>query len=413
MPLLRSCSVFFPGFYKDAAPTALRIQRRRKGVFQQSAHQGRAGGVNRPLVLALTVLALGLAGLGIAWQAAHAPRPVPAQPAPAGGILTGAYMDFGDKEDGVTLEKIEGFEQLVGKHQAIIASSSYWGEQTFPAANVSLIGRHGSVPLVFWSPWDRPYKEGLGPDKYSLTSIIAGAHDAYIDRWADGARAFGKPMIVSFANEMNGSWFPWSGKLYGGGQPAPGGGFQGPETFKAAWRHVVDRVRARGAANVQWVLHLMDFSMPYETWNFAKQYYPGADYVDWLGLSVYGSQFPSDNHYPDFRPCFDWPYTELTETDPTKPIMLCEWGVGEFPQNGDKGAWIRGAFRTMSDTAKYPRLKAAVFWHERWQNSANEGDESSKENAGKYSDLRVNSSPGALRAYRESVAAPIFLDRAQ
>ena len=45
--------------------------------------------------------------------------------------------------------------------------------------------------------------------------------------------------------------------------------------------------------------------------------------------------------------------------------------------------------------------------------SANEGDESSKENAGKYSDLRVNSSPGALRAYRESVAAPLFLDRAR
>lgn len=48
----------------------------------------------------------------------------------------------------------------------------------------------------------------------------------------------------------------------------------------------------------------------------------------------------------------------------------------------------------MSDTAKYPRLKAAVFWHERWQNRADEVDESAKENAGKYSDLRVNSSPG-------------------
>jgi hypothetical protein len=64
----------------------------------------------------------------------------------------------------------------------------------------------------------------------------------------------------------------------------------------------------------------------------------------------------------------------------------------------------------MADTAKYPRLKAAVFWHERWQNSADEDDESSKENAGKYSDLRVNSSPGALRAYRECLAAPLFLD---
>jgi beta-mannanase len=329
---------------------------------------------------------------------------------PQQGLYTGAYMDFGDNEDDVTLEKIEEFEQLVGKHQAIIASSSYWGEQSFPAANLRLIARHGSVPLVFWSPWDRPYKQGVGPDKYSLTSIAAGAHDAYIDRWAAAAREFGKPMIVSFGNEMNGSWFPWSGIFYGGGKPA-GEGFEGPETFKAAWRHVVDRVRARGASNVKWVFHVMDFSTPNEEWNLAKEYYPGAAYVDWLGFSLYGAQFPSDEHYPDFLSCFDWPYQELAQLDPTKPIMLCEWGVGEFPSKGDKGKWIRDAFRTMADAAKYPRFKAAVFWHERWQNSANEADESSQENAGKYSDLRVNSSPGSLHAYREGVASAHFLDR--
>ena len=38
--------------------------------------------------------------------------------------------DFGDVEDDVTLEMIEDFEEMVGKHQAVIASSSYWGEQT-------------------------------------------------------------------------------------------------------------------------------------------------------------------------------------------------------------------------------------------------------------------------------------------
>jgi hypothetical protein len=378
-----------------------------------SALQPRADTLTLPLILSLAIILGGLVGLGIAWNAAHPHNEVRARPAPASGILTGAFMDFGDNEDAVTLERIEAFEGLVGKHQAIVASSSYWGEQSFPAANVSLIARHGSIPLVFWSPWDRPYKEGRGPDKYSLTSIVAGAHDAYIDRWADGAREFGRTMIVSFANEMNGSWFPWSGVLYGGDKPAPGGGFQGPETFKAAWRHVVDRVRARGAMNVKWALHLMDFSMPNDKWNLAAQYYPGAEYVDWLGFSLYGAQFPSDGDYPTFVSCFDWPYTELTRLDPTKPIMLCEWGVGEFPAKGDKGEWIRGAFRTMADTAKYPHLKAAVYWHERWQNSAGEADESSRENAGKYSDLRVNSSPGALRAYREGVASPLFLDRAR
>jgi len=75
---------------------------------------------------------------------------------PHHGAYTGAFMDFGDAEDDVTLETIEDFEEMVGKHQAIIVSSSYWGEQNFPTGNLNVIWRHGSLPLVFWSPWDKP-----------------------------------------------------------------------------------------------------------------------------------------------------------------------------------------------------------------------------------------------------------------
>src|SRR5436190_23811141 len=85
---------------------------------------------------------------------------------PEHGAYTGAFMDFGDEEDDVTLEVIEDFETMVGKHQAIIASSSYWGEQSFPTDNLNVIWRHGSLPLVFWSPWDKPYEEDRGPDKF-------------------------------------------------------------------------------------------------------------------------------------------------------------------------------------------------------------------------------------------------------
>ena len=47
---------------------------------------------------------------------------------------------------------------------------------------------------------------------------------------------------------------------------------------------------------------------------------------------------------------------------------------------------------------KYPRLKAAVFWHERWQNE----DDT-------YSNLRANSTPEALAAFRTGVADPFWL----
>src|SRR3954471_9777539 len=117
--------------------------------------------LNLPLAFALAIIVVGVTGLGIGWHSVRlkrAPTPQESATGPAAGVMTGAYIDFGEKEDDVTLEKIEEFEQLVGKHQAIIASSSFWGEQTFPTENVKLVARHGSLPLVFWSPWDRPYK---------------------------------------------------------------------------------------------------------------------------------------------------------------------------------------------------------------------------------------------------------------
>jgi len=315
---------------------------------------------------------------------------------PAHGAYTGAFMDFGDEEDDVTLEMIEDFETMVGKHQAIIASSSYWGEQNFPTANLNVVWRHGSFPLVFWSPWDKPYTQNRGPDRFNLNDIIAGKWDDYIDKWADAARAFGHPMIVAFGVEMNGDWFPWSGIYYGGDDwDDERENWKGPENFKTAYRHVVDRVRARGASNIKWMFHANNYSYPLDTWNFAPAYYPGADYVDWLGLSVYGQQF-KDEPWANIPSLVDWPYQEMCGLDPNKPIMIAEWATGEFPHSGPKGEWIKQGLELF--LKRYPRVKAAVYWHERWQNV----DQS-------YSNLRVNSSVESLQAYREGVANPDWL----
>ena len=122
--------------------------------------------------------------------------------------------------------------------------------------------------------------------------------------------------------------------------------WEGPELFKRAYRYVVDRVRARGARNIQWMFQTNNYSFPMDTWNFAPAYYPGSDYVDWLGLSVYGQQF-NDEPWADFLALVDWPYQEIAQLDPKKPIMIAEWATGEFPNSGDKAKWIREAFAVM------------------------------------------------------------------
>jgi hypothetical protein len=358
------------------------------------------------LLLAGAVLAA-LAGCGKA-PPTEAPGPPPVQEprtlaVPEHSAYTGAYINFGDAEDDVTLEAIENFEKEAGKHQAIIAFSSFWGEQRFPADTLQIVKAHGSMPLVFWSPWDRPYEEEQvevrGPDQFSLENILLGKWDAYIDQWADGAKAFHAPMFVSLCNEMNGDWFPWSAKYYGGGAPIAGTDpvrYVGTEYFKRAYRYIVDRVRARGAKNILWIFHVNNFSEPYEPWNTFAQFYPGRDYVDWLGMSVYGQLFPKAK-WDLFEEMMRKPYDELCRLDPTKPVIVTEWGAGEFPASGDKAAWIKDAFERMEH--EYPRVRAAIYWHERWQNSRDL----------LYSNLKIDSSPGALAAYREGVAAPFWL----
>ncbi|HSR36559.1 MAG TPA: glycosyl hydrolase, partial [Desulfurivibrionaceae bacterium] len=167
--------------------------------------------------------------------------------------------------------------------------------------------------------------------------------------------------------------------------------------YKKAYKHVVDRVRARGVTNILWGFHVNHTTFPNLPWNRMALYYPGPEYVDWIGMSTYGMQNNKQGWCP-FTEVNEGAYRELGAVDTTKPMVLAEWGVGEFPNHGSKAEWIRSAFDLLQH--RYSRIRAAVYWHERWQNA----DKS-------YSNLRVNSSPEALQAYRESVASPYWLDR--
>ncbi len=323
---------------------------------------------------------------------------------PDGHAYSGAYIDFGDHEDKVTLEGIERFDQLVHKQQAIIAFSSDWGNQDFPDKQLKIISNYGAVPLVFWLPWDRPNEEWNSgtskPGRFDLNTIIAGNWDNYIDLWASRAKEYGNPFFVSWGLEMNGNWFPWAGFFHGGGNASEGCEqcFEGPETFKKAYRHVVDRVRAKGATNILWVWHANNSSSPDEPWNQMIQYYPGSHYADWIAVSAYGVQFTFQDYWITVDGAIKRYYKTLCQVDETKPIMLAEWGIGEFPNKGSKAKWISEFFARVPKD--FPKIRAAVFWHERWQNS----DQS-------ISNLRANSSSEALEAYRRGIDSPFWLAR--
>ena len=95
----------------------------------------------------------------------------------------------------------------------------------------------GAVPLVTWEPWTL---DGRG---FSLRGIADGRFDGYVRRAARSAAAWGHPILLRFAHEMNGTWYPWG---RGKRETLPG-------IYKAAWRHLVGIFRSAGADNVRWV----------------------------------------------------------------------------------------------------------------------------------------------------------------
>ncbi len=96
----------------------------------------------------------------------------------------------------------------------------------------------GTVPLIYWAPVD-PADPG-SPD-WTYNTILNGDHDAYITQFAQDAKAYGGRVLLRFAHEMDGDWFPWGI-----------GRFDNTKAnFILAWRHVHDIFRSVGATQCE------------------------------------------------------------------------------------------------------------------------------------------------------------------
>ena len=174
----------------------------------------------------------------------------------------------------------------------------------------------GRTPMVTWEPFNA--RTGTTAS-YPLSRIAAGAYDAYLRRSADQAKAVRKRFIVRFGHEMNGFWYPW-------GQPRPlhpqsvAQRVNTPATYVAAYRHVVEVFRARGATNVAWMWspNVTDAN-PNVT---LRSLYPGDGYVDTIGLSGY-LQEPTDTFESRYRATL----TELSTIGVGKPVFVAETGA--------------------------------------------------------------------------------------
>ncbi len=333
--------------------------------------------------------------------AAAAPLSLKLRP-PQRGIYHSAFPAFGPAEDTVTTGHIDRFARNIsGKNLTWAYFSDNWFNGiTFPTRDVRTILSKGVIPFIRIMP--RSKWEVCSDRRYSLDKIIQGNFDTKLRRYARDAARIRAPMIMEFGTEVNGDWFPWSGACNGGGQRDGYGSprlADGPERFRDAYRHIIDIFREEGAYNVTWVMHYNGGSSPNVPWNTHAAYYPGDDYIDWLGISAYGAQTPRQirSWNPQFREVMSSAYNNVASVSRTKPIALLEFGVVE---HAGKPQWIRNALSDLA-SGRYRRLKAIAWWHSDWRNDD-----------GTWSRMKIDSSPESAAAYREGVAHPMFVTQA-
>jgi cellulose synthase (UDP-forming) len=120
------------------------------------------------------------------------------------------------------------------------------------------------------------------------------------------------------------------------------------EAYQRAYRHVVTTGR-RYADNVFYV------------WSPAgnrglERYWPGREYVDYVGLSLYALRGPDDPTLPPFDRILAEKYGRVEGY--ARPIVIAELGVSGG--QSDQRKWMQAALEAMP---KYPLLKSAVYFN--------------------------------------------------
>ncbi len=286
-------------------------------------------------------------------------------------IYFGAFPDFGGPEDEVSKKRIEDFEDLVGKKIAWAYFSQNWYDGIiYPKQAIASISSAGTVPFVRLMARSDEI-QNHSEQKFSLQHIIDGNFDKELIAWARACKKDDIPILIDFAVEANGDWFPWSG-VFNGGSKLDGYGDShypdGPERYRDAYRYIIDIFRAENVNNVTWFFHFNLAPFPDKPWNQAKNYYPGDDYIDWIGFSLYGAQTLSEEWDGlDFSYQLKEHYKSIFAVTNNKPVALLEFGVTDHHPEGSKADWLNDAFKTIVNNP-YVKFSAISAWHESWEN---------------------------------------------
>jgi len=277
------------------------------------------------------------------------------------------------------------FERKTGRHQAIFHAYHGGTRQLFPTEQEIAIAHQPGHRRVLFLNWK--------PESASWAQIAKGDRrtDAFLDRLA-------KHIKTNFPEQF---FFAVHHEGENDVRERAGSGYTARD-YAAMYRHVVKRLRAKGATNIVTVLVHMAY-VKHATKSWFHEMYPGDDVVDWLGFDTYAYSEPGYGH-GDFAEVFNrrqeikgkrsWPgfYNWAVTRHPGKPLMIAEWGVWSAKSHTRYKADF---YRELgSEIRRFPRIKAMV----QFETPHNQ----------KGQDSSVDSTPQSLHAYRKLGRLPIF-----
>lgn len=316
---------------------------------------------------------------------------------PVGQIYHAVYPGgVSGEEDDITPQDLSSYEQQVEKLAAWVYFSHNWYRgRSFPIATASWIRDAGSIPYIRLM-LRSDAEQGHAEPTFTLARIASGDFDDDLRAWAQAAREFGSPLIAEYGTEVNGRWFPWngiwngSGVLDGYGDPSLA---DGPERFRDAYQRIIRIMREEGAYNIIWVFHVNNEDIPDESWNRLEQYYPGDEWIDWIGVSVYGALTPMEQEWLQFRDSMDDVYPRLVSLSPSKPIVLLEFGTTAGNPQGAQAAWAESALTDLVGF-RWSRIIGFSWWNETWENDDNPANDTN---------MRVQDNPALINVFRRLV----------
>ena len=321
-----------------------------------------------------------------------------------GILIFGAYMSYNrwnvtDNKD-YTISIVRDYELAKNESQ----SGTYLGAYVLQNSTIDFsmkkfneLAQRDHITFFKYVGYGRPFPTDWVNNVKSINGFPSIAFEPnngldevedgeYLREFARAAKEANVPILLRYASEMNGTWTNYS---------------QDPDKYIEKWK-LVHQVMEEEAPNVAMLWAVL--SVPEGE---IDKFYPGDEYVDWVGVNIYNVKYHNNHKYEPsaFEDPLDLLNYVYTKYSYNKPIQISEFGVTHYNTTDDvidHQYAIDKITRLYTELPKsYPRVKAVYYFD---VNNMTEYNSTRRIN-----DYSITTEPDLIDAYAQAIKDPQYL----